>query len=167
MGNVSSDHDACVFRLSALQEYINDSNQFPNNTHLIGDAIYGLHQHLMVPYPDNGSLTKQQKNYNLCHSSGKMMIKQAFALLKERWRSLLYVLAISRVDFTFDHILACCVLHNICLLKEDKIQLQEQIVVDMEETQLQEEKIECKIDDKNVAQAKRNSICAKLCTKHK
>lgn len=165
MGNVSSDHDARAFRLSTLQEYINDSNQFPNNTHLIGDAAYGLHQHLMVPYPDNESLTKQQKNYNLCHSSGKMMIQRAFVLLKERWRSLLHILAISRMDFTSDHILACCVLHNICLLKRDELQLQGQmIVLDMEETELQKEKIE--YDDKNVAEAKRNNICAKLCMRN-
>ncbi|KAL6448769.1 hypothetical protein ACFW04_000515 [Cataglyphis niger] len=158
VGNVRSDHNTCV---SALQEYISDSNKFPNNTHLIGSAVYGLHQHLMVPYPDNENLTKQQRNYNLCHSSGEIMIKQAFALLKGRWKSLLHVLAISRIDFTYDHILACCVLHNICLLKKDEFQLHEQmIVLDVEETELQEEKIEH--NDKTVAEIKRNNICAKL-----
>ncbi|KAM0728725.1 Protein ANTAGONIST OF LIKE HETEROCHROMATIN PROTEIN 1 [Formica fusca] len=161
VGNVHSDHDTCTSRLSDLQEYISDSNKFPNNTHLIGNAVYGLHQHLMVPYSDNENLTKQQRNYNLCHSSGKMMIKRAFALLKGRWKSLLHVLAISRMDFTYDHILACCVLHNICLLKKDEFQLHGQMtVLDVEETELQEEKIE--YNDKNIAEAKRNNICAKL-----
>ncbi|XP_070160118.1 uncharacterized protein [Polyergus mexicanus] len=161
VGNVHSNHDTCTSRLSDLQEYISDSNKFPNNTHLIGNAVYGLHQHLMVPYPDNENLTKQQRNYNLCHSSGKMMIKRAFALLKGRWKSLLHVLAISRMDFTYDHILACCVLHNICLLKKDEFQLHGQMtVLDVEETELQEEKIE--YNDKNVAETKRNNICAKL-----
>ncbi|GAB1868965.1 Putative nuclease HARBI1 [Camponotus japonicus] len=163
VGNISSDHDICAFRFSALQEYISDSNKFPNNTHLIGDAVYGLHEHLMVPYPDDENLTKQQRNYNLCHSSGRIMIKRAFALLKGRWRSLLHVLAISRMDFTSDHILACCVLHNICLLKKDELQGQ-LIILDAEETELQEEKIE--YDDTNVAEAKRNDICAKLCMKN-
>lgn len=163
VGNVSSDHDIRAFRFSALQEYISDSSKFPNNTHLIGDAVYGLHEHLMVPYPDDENLTKQQRNYNLCHSSGRIIVKRAFALLKGRWRSLLHVLAISRMDFTSDHILACCVLHNICLLKKDELQGQ-MIVLDTEEIELQEEKIE--YDDTNVAEAKRNDICAKLCMKN-
>jgi len=45
VGNVGSVHDSRVFRLSALQEYINDPTKFPNNTHIIGDAAYALHQH--------------------------------------------------------------------------------------------------------------------------
>lgn len=67
------------------------------------------------------------------------------------------------MDFTSDHILACCVLHNICLLKKDELQGQ-LIILDAEETELQEEKIE--YDDTNVAEAKRNDICAKLCMKN-
>lgn len=166
IGNVSSERDIRAFRFSALQKYINDPNKFPNNTHLIGDAVYGLHEHLMVPYPDDENNTKQQRNYNLCHSSGRIMIKRAFALLKGRWRSLLHVLAISRMDFTSDHILACCVLHNICLLKQDELQGQ-LIILDAEETELQEEKIKYDNTKANfVAEAKRNDICAKLCMKN-
>ncbi|KYN16484.1 Putative nuclease HARBI1 [Trachymyrmex cornetzi] len=114
VGNVGSVHDVRIFRLSALQDYINDPNKFPNNTHLIGDAAYGLHQRLLVPYVDNGHLTERQKNYNYCHSSTRMVIERAFALLKGRWRSLLQLLAINRIDFTPYHILACCVLHTTC-----------------------------------------------------
>lgn len=69
VGNVGSVHDSRVFRLSSLYEYINDETKFPNDTHLIGDAGYMLHRHLLVPYTDNGHLTAQQKNYNFCHSS--------------------------------------------------------------------------------------------------
>lgn len=38
VGNVGSVHDARVFRLSHIQNYINNPNKFPNNTHLIGDS---------------------------------------------------------------------------------------------------------------------------------
>ncbi|KYN08603.1 Putative nuclease HARBI1 [Cyphomyrmex costatus] len=122
VGNVGSVHDSRVFRLSSLQEYINNPMKFPNNAHLIGDAAYALHTHLLVPYPDNGHLTQYQKNYNLCHSSTRMVIERAFALLKGRWRSLLHVLAVNCVDFVPYHILACCVLHNICLLQKDEME---------------------------------------------
>lgn len=101
MGSV---HDSRVFRLSSLQEYINNPIKFPNNTHLIGDAAYALHKHLLVPYPNNGHLTQSQKNYNFCHSSTRMVIERAFGLLKGRFRSLLHVLAVNRVDFIPYHI---------------------------------------------------------------
>lgn len=76
VGNIGSVHDARIFRLSALQDYINDPNKFPNNTHLIGDAAYGLIQHLLVPYVDNGHLTERQTNDNYCHSSTRMVIER-------------------------------------------------------------------------------------------
>ncbi|XP_036139704.1 putative nuclease HARBI1 [Monomorium pharaonis] len=125
VGNVGSVHDARVFRLSSLQDYINDPIKFPNNTHIIGDAAYTLHKHLLVPYSDNGHLTQCQKNYNFCHSSTRMVIERAFGLLKERWRSLLHVLAVNRVDLVPYYVLTCCVLHNICLLHKDEIEIQD------------------------------------------
>lgn len=149
-----------MFRLSPLQEYINDANKFPNDTHIIGDAAYALHQHLLVPYVDNGHLTQRQKNYNFCHSSARMVIERAFALLKGRWRSLLHVLAVNDIEFVPYHILACCVLHNICLLQKDELELEEIFIVDREEVILREERI----NDNNryIAELKRNNICANL-----
>ncbi|XP_011701250.1 PREDICTED: putative nuclease HARBI1, partial [Wasmannia auropunctata] len=154
VGNVGSVHDARVFRLSAVQDYINDPTKFPNNTHIIGDAAYGLHQHLLVPYMDNGHLTVRQENYNYCHSSTRMVIERAFGLLKGRWRSLLHVLAINLLDFTPYHILACCVLHNICLLQKDELTINDVIVLDTEEAELQREDI-IRCNDRVTAEAKR------------
>lgn len=160
VGNVGSIHDSRVFRLSSLQEYINNPIKFPNNTHLIGDAAYALHKHLLVPYPDNGHLTQYQKNYNFCHSSTRMVIERAFGLLKGRWRSLLHVLAVNCLDFIPYHILACCVLHNICLLQKDELNM-EDIVIEVEEIGLKRNRI-IEDNDRNIAVAKRNNICANL-----
>ncbi|CAI6374953.1 unnamed protein product [Macrosiphum euphorbiae] len=44
-GNVGSVHDQRVFRLSELKNYLDDATKFPNNTHLIGDSAYTLHEH--------------------------------------------------------------------------------------------------------------------------
>jgi len=163
VGNVGSVNDARIFRLSSLQDYINDSNKFFNNTHLIG-AAYKLHQQMLVPYSDNGHLTRYQKNYNYCHSSSRMVIERALALLKGRWRSLLNILAINRMDFMPYHILACCVLHNICLQNKDDLELQGQIIiVDVEE--MHERGVECNYD-RAIAEAKRNNICANLCIRN-
>ncbi|CAI6359314.1 unnamed protein product [Macrosiphum euphorbiae] len=120
VGNVGSVHDQRVFRLSELKNYLDDATKFPNNTHLIGDSAYTLHEHLMVPYRDNGHLTQKQKNFNFCHSSARMAIERSFGLVKGRFRSLLTTLDMKRVDLIPKYIIACCILHNICLLQNDE-----------------------------------------------
>lgn len=73
-GNVGSVHDQRVFRLSELNEYLSDATKFHNNSHLIGDAAYTLHENLLVPYRDNGHLTQKQKN-------------SIFVILLQEWQS--------------------------------------------------------------------------------
>lgn len=118
-GHVGSVHDQRVFRLSEVNNYLEDPEKFPNNSHLVGDAAYTLHEHLLTPFRDNGHLTNKQKNFNFCHSSARIVIERAFALLKGRFRSLLSLLDMERVDLIPEFIIACCVLHNICLLYND------------------------------------------------
>lgn len=105
--------------MSELHKDINNPTKFPNNSHLVGDAPYRLQEHLLVPYRDNGHLTEKQKNYNFCHFSSRMAIKKSFGLLKGRFRSLLTTIPMERVDLISKFIITCCVLHNICLLKND------------------------------------------------
>lgn len=61
-GHVGSVHDQRVFRLSEVNDYLGDESKFPNNTHLVGDAAYTLHNNVMTLYHDNGHLTKRQNN---------------------------------------------------------------------------------------------------------
>lgn len=89
-----------------------------------------------------------------------MVIERTFGLLKGRWRSLLHVLAINDVEFAPYHILTCCVLHNICLLKHDELQLYDEIIVaNIEEAELLRERVQ---HDRYLAELKRNNICANL-----
>ncbi|XP_046408217.1 putative nuclease HARBI1 [Ischnura elegans] len=122
-GNVGSVHDARVFRLSAVHNFLNDETKFPNDSHIIGDAAYGLHPQLLTPYADNGHLSQRQKNFNFTHASARMAIERAFGLLKGRWRSLLHTLAMQ--DLLLEQvpivILSCCVLHNICSIRRDRL----------------------------------------------
>jgi len=112
-------HDQRVFRLSEIQDALGNPEKFPDDCHLIGDAAYKLHDNLMVSYRDNGHLTERQKNYSYCHSSTRIAIERAFGLLKGRFRSLLHYLPMTRTDLIAHFILACCVLHNICIFKND------------------------------------------------
>jgi len=110
-----------VFCLSGVQTICNNDNNFPNNSHIIGDAAYSIQKHVLVPYKDNGHLTKRQKNYNFCLSSARMMVERSIGLLKLRFRRLLYKLPMTRIDLIPRFIIACCVLHNICIIKKDLI----------------------------------------------
>ncbi|XP_020296626.1 protein ANTAGONIST OF LIKE HETEROCHROMATIN PROTEIN 1-like [Pseudomyrmex gracilis] len=155
-GHVGSVHDQRVFRLSEIYEYLKDPTKFPNDTHLIGDAAYMLHNHVMTPFRDNGHLTRRQKNFNYCLSSARTVIERAFGLLKGRFRSLLTVLDMERVDLIPEFIIACCVLHNICLLQNDDFPNAE-IDIENEHIQLLNER-----HDNNAGSIKQNKICNSL-----
>lgn len=160
VGNVGSVHDQRVFRLSEVYNYIDDPSKFPNDGHIIGDAAYTNHEHLLVPYRDNGHLTVKQKNFNFCHSSARMAIERSFGLLKGRFRSLLTTLDMERIDLIPTFILSCCVLHNICLMQGDELSnslIPQQIL--SEETNNIEFR-EC--ISNRIGLLKRDSICEEL-----
>lgn len=102
---------------------------------MLGDAAYTLNQHLLTPYRDNGHLTQRQKNYNFCHSSTRMTIERAFALLKGRFRSLLTLLDMAKIEEIPYFIMACCVLHNICILRDDEYHEIQEIFPEAQEPQ--------------------------------
>lgn len=119
-GEVGSVHDARVFRNSPVIDFLQRPEMyFPNNSHIIGDAAYAIHPCVMVPFRDNGHLTNRQKNYNYCLSSTRMIVERAIGQLKIRFRILLDCLPLTNVKKIPEFIIACCVLHNICILQND------------------------------------------------
>ncbi|XP_066599956.1 putative nuclease HARBI1 [Prorops nasuta] len=125
-GQVGSVHDMRVFRLSQIPNMC-CPDKFPGDTHLIGDAAYAIQKYLMVPFKDNGHLSEEQVHFNKCLSRARMMIERSIGLLKGRFRSILDTLPMKRTDIVPKYIMACCILHNICLLKNDT--LEENIIV--------------------------------------
>ena len=95
---------------------------FPEDSHLLGDTAYTIQRHVMVPYRDNGHLTAAETRFNKKLSSARMIVERSIGLLKGRWRCLLDKLPMKRIDLIPRYIIACCVLHNICLLRRDKIE---------------------------------------------
>lgn len=119
-GEVGSNHDACVYR-SPLGRNM-ENWEFPGNSHLLGDSAYPLKNKLIVPYKDDGHLTNIQKHYNTTLSKSRVVIENAFALLKGRFRRL-KLLEAKRLDLIPLIIISGCVLHNICLDGDDLIDL--------------------------------------------
>lgn len=112
-----------VFQKSGMENFINDNSKFPGEALLIGDDAYELHPRLMTPFP-SGSLTERQANYNKHHSLAHQVVVRCFQLLKGRMRSLLETLPITRVKLIPEYIVACCVIHNICIMQGDTINIE-------------------------------------------
>lgn len=108
--------DVRVLRNSDLYGAIlqNYRHFFPNEEYIIGDKIYPVLTWLIPAIKDTGVMTDAQKNFNKVLASTRQVIERAFALLKGRWRRLKY-LDMNRIDMLSYVIIACCVLHNICL----------------------------------------------------
>lgn len=115
---VGSVHDMRVFRLSGVENLCTATN-FPENSHILGDAAYSIQKYVMVPFKDNGHLTDAQITYNTRLSQARMMIERAIGLLKGRFCSLLDILPMRRTDLIPKYIIACCILHNICVINND------------------------------------------------
>lgn len=114
--------DMRVFRLSGLENLCTAQN-FPQNSHILGDAAYSIQRHVMVPFKDNGRLTNAQIRYNTCLSQARMMVERTIGLLKGRFRSLLDILPMRRTDLIPKYIVVRCILHNICLIHNDHIDI--------------------------------------------
>lgn len=89
-----------------------------------------------------------------------MSIERAFGLLKARFSSLLTLVDMERIDLIPDYIIACCVLHNICLLQKDEFTNAEPELKELANEQPFKRRREY-----NVACVKRNEICANLITR--
>ncbi|XP_066600139.1 putative nuclease HARBI1 [Prorops nasuta] len=104
-GQIGSVHDMRVFRLSGFEALCTPQN-FPGDTHLIGDAAYTIQQYIMVPFRDNGHLTEEEINFNNRLSSARMIVERSIGLLKGRFRSILDKLPMKRIDLIPKYIIA-------------------------------------------------------------
>lgn len=78
---------------------------------MLGDSAYPCLKQLLVPYKDNGHLTRAQRIYNRRLSSCRVIIENAFGCLKQRFRQL-YHCQLRDIVRMVRVIHACCVMHN-------------------------------------------------------
>ncbi|XP_011705234.1 PREDICTED: putative nuclease HARBI1, partial [Wasmannia auropunctata] len=115
--------DLRVFHNSDLYHSIhrNKDSFFPNEEFIVGDKAYPVLRWCLTAYKDNGHLTQMEDYFNDILPKTRQSVERSLALLKGRFRRLKY-LDMSRVDLIPATILACCVLHNICLGDTDDIE---------------------------------------------
>lgn len=119
VGVPGSVHDSRLLSMSDLSERIqNGEITFPNNGHLIGDLAYTLSINLMVGFKNFGNLTPRQIRYNTKLSKTRVIIENAFAYLKGRFRRIKFMETV-RLDFIASLVMVGCILHNVCLRAGD------------------------------------------------
>jgi len=116
-GNVGSVHDSRVFRTSSLQQVLESvDGRLPAQYHLLGDSAYPLRDYLLVPFRDNGHLSRTEVKFNVAHSKTRCDVERAIGLLKGKFRRL-KDLDMTATDYIPHVIFACCVLHNFIILE--------------------------------------------------
>ena len=95
---------------------------FNGDFHLLGDSAYTLENHVLTPYQDNGHLSPEETNFNKKLCSTRIYVECSIGLLKMRWRRILEFCHINTTEIIPFYITACCILHNICLKRDDEFE---------------------------------------------
>lgn len=164
VGEPGSIHDNRLLEKSDLYSDMESGVlQFPNDGHMLGDLAYKLSRHVMVGFKNTGFLTDRQKNFNLKLAQIRVVIENAFALLKGRFRRLKYLETV-RLDLICLLVMSACILHNVCILNGDEAEDIVDIQQEVEEDRVQQND-EIQIHQRNnnhLAIAKRNQIMNQL-----
>ena len=109
-------HDARVLELSKLSGKL--EHLCGDEFHILGDSAYPLRQYIMTPFNSTYKKTPKIKKFNKSLSQGRVKIENCFSSLKSRFRQLTE-LHMFTVDKYSKFIIACCVLHNLCVDNND------------------------------------------------
>lgn len=105
-----------IWHNSKLRAQLEEPQESASRCWLIGNSDYFQDSVIMCPIPEAKS--EPEKLYNSSHGIVHKCIKRALYLLKKRFKCLDTVL-----DFNAQEVcaitIACCVLHNICMLHDD------------------------------------------------
>ncbi|XP_071138718.1 uncharacterized protein [Mytilus edulis] len=114
-------YDARVLRNSSVYIKAEAGELFSQNYHIFGDNAYPLRNWLVTPFKNFGNLTRQQIKFNKRLSGVRQTVERAFGHLKGRFRRLRDVPLHDHKEVC-NLIIACCVLHNLCIINEDDVE---------------------------------------------
>ncbi len=117
VGYPASVGDRRVFERSPIYKNIRGAmrSYFPTKEYIIGDKAYPVFEWCQAPYIRRRILNEL---YNTLLSGARQVIERAFGLLFGRFRRL-KKLDMSRQDLVVATVVACCVLHNLCISELD------------------------------------------------
>ncbi|XP_030074771.1 protein ANTAGONIST OF LIKE HETEROCHROMATIN PROTEIN 1 [Microcaecilia unicolor] len=128
-GFPGSMENSIILQNSYLWELVREGSLFPEPPRpflgvplkyvLLGDASYPLQDWLLKPYKEHQNLTQQQLKFNYRLERAHSVIENAFLRLRARWQCLL-THNDCLVELVPTMILACCILHNVCQVHNEK-----------------------------------------------
>lgn len=112
IGYPGSCHDAKVWNNNPIyKSIISGKIKLAENDVILADSAYPISKFLLTPYRDNGHLTREQKKFNFCLSSTRVIVEQPFGILKNKFR-ILDRLDTESLENVSQIVLACTILHN-------------------------------------------------------
>lgn len=127
-------HDAHIFRTSQVRTYMEEGDQARGFEHgvLLGDSGYACRPFLLTTYPNPQD--DAQERFNRAHGQTRSQIERAFGRLKRRSHVLhsevhMKPFRVCRI------VIACAVLHNICIALGEPEEAEE---ADVEDNQPQQ-----------------------------
>ena len=126
-GFPGNSHDSIDFQSTELYDSICEGNLIPSVAKnesgtdvyplILGDSAFSFKTWLMKPYT-NAVLTQEVRYFNYRLSRARMTTEGAYGKLKGQWR-VIYRKCESQPDNVKTMTLACIVLHNICIDRND------------------------------------------------
>ena len=94
------------------------------NDSFIGDGGYFLQPFCIIPYKRYPTMPFAKKLFNFAHSSTRMVIENAFEMLKSRFRLLGKQVNFKTTEVDAHAIVAAMTIHNICIILNDEIEFE-------------------------------------------
>lgn len=131
-------HDAFIWRNSTINVELEKCfNNGDHNTWLLGDSGYPQQPWLMTPVlnAQNGSA---EERYNVRHASARNCVERCFGVLKGRFRCLLGERKLRyNPNKVSSIIVACAVLHNICIKDRQNDEYFVNVLNEVQEAQIE------------------------------
>ncbi|XP_054081673.1 putative nuclease HARBI1 [Zeugodacus cucurbitae] len=119
IGFPGSCHDGNVWKSSPIFKGIT-SGEVPiaGGGIILADSAYPLSKYLIVPFRDNGRLTTDDRKFNHYLSSTRVLIEQAFGVLRQKFKILNHidVISLKRVSKVM---LSSAILHNFIINNDE------------------------------------------------
>ncbi|XP_045499379.1 putative nuclease HARBI1 [Colias croceus] len=123
-----STHDSAIYQNSHTFRKF-ERGDF-TDSYLLGDSGYPLKNHLLTPYLN--PMTRGQQKYNEAHIKTRNVVERQYGVLKRRFPVLAVGIRLELKN-AINVIIACCVLHNICILRKEREPVNENNVPNIEE----------------------------------
>ena len=116
----ASSGDWSAYKASALYQKLRSAaSPLPQGFQLLADGGYFADPFLLVPFSRRAEHSYEQRNFNHCHSRARVIIENAFGILKMRWRRLHNFHIVEDVDLVPKLVKVACILHNLCRQHQD------------------------------------------------